>query len=210
MGELAFSFERWASHETNWKMVDSHKTSSGLANTEFWDWPKVSGELVTQYKPDIVFVTMGPNDPQDMVVNKHWVHFGKDDWRDEYKARMHRFVDAAAKDGAKVYWVMPPVMRDSTLEKKMVTVRAVQLEALKEMPKVTVIDAGDAFVDSNGHYLQRAKVNGRLRDLRAPDGIHFTPAGADVMVGRAVDALTAGPASQSATTQVPSPGGKPL
>lgn len=192
MGEIFFSFKRWSSKNTAWKAIDGHKSSSGLSNTGYYDWPKVAGQLAGQYKPDMVLLTLGANDAQDIVQDKRWLHFGTDAWKTEYKLRMQHLVKEASQTGAKVYWLSLPVMREPGFERKMTVLRSVQAEALATMPQVQVVDATGTFADKQGHYLQRGPVQGKVRELRANDGIHLAPAGADVIVEAASQALNKG------------------
>lgn len=189
MGEIFFSFKRWSSKNTAWKAIDGHKSSSGLSNTEYYDWPKVAGDLVSSYKPDIVILTLGPNDAQDIVLDKHWLHFGTDAWKAEYTARMKHLVDVAGQGGAHVYWLDVPVMRDAGFEHKMAIVRAVQAQALAGLTNVTVVNATASFADAHGDYEQKETLNGHTHELRANDGIHLAPAGADIVVAAAVAAI---------------------
>lgn len=182
MGEIFFSFKRWSSHNTAWKTIDGHKDSSGLCNTEYYDWPKVAAQLVADYKPQIVVLALGPNDAQDIVLEHHWVHFGTDAWKVEYAARTKRILEVVSSQGAQVYWPVLPVMRESAFEKKMAVIRAVQAEVLATMPHVKVVDTSASFRDANGRYEQKGEARGRMRDLRAKDGIHLAPAGADIVV----------------------------
>jgi hypothetical protein len=73
-------------------------------------------------------------------------------------------------------------MRDSTLESKMVFIRAAQRDALSQMPQVGVIDRSADFVDADGHFIEKGKINGKLRTLRTGDGVHLMPVAADLLV----------------------------
>ena len=195
MGEIAFSFQRFAAHHTDWTVINAHKVSSGLCNTEYYDWPKTAGDLAQQYHPDIVLLTMGPNDGQDIYVPHKRLKLGSQEWHDEYVARFTNLVKDAASTGAKVYWFSVPVMRDASLESKMTSIRAAQQEALSKLPLVTVIDETARFHDAQGHFIEKGLVEGKLRTLRAGDGVHLTATGADILVNALEDVL-AKPTSQ--------------
>lgn len=190
MGEIAFSFQRFAAHKTSWTVINAHKVSSGLCNTEYYDWPKTAADLAKQYHPDIVLLTMGPNDGQDIYEPGKRMKFGSDTWHVEYVARFKKMVEDASSTGAKVYWFAVPVMRDATLEKKMTAIRAAQQDALAQLPQVTVIDETASFHDDQGHFIEKGKINGKLRTLRAGDGVHLTATGADILVNALENQLT--------------------
>jgi lysophospholipase L1-like esterase len=192
MGEIFFSFKRWSAKNTAWKAIDGHKDSSGLCNTEYYDWPKVAAQLMTEYKPQAVVLTLGPNDAQDIVLDKHWLHFGTDAWKAEYTSRLRRLLEIVTRNGVEVYWPVLPAMRDVGFEHKMAVIREVQARALADVPHVTVVDATGALEDGNGGYEQRAQVDGHTRDLRAKDGIHLAPAGADILVHATTGAMVPG------------------
>jgi lysophospholipase L1-like esterase len=189
MGEIAFSFQRFAAHHTAWTVINAHKVSSGLCNTEYYDWPKTAGDLAKQYHPDIVLLTMGPNDGQDIYLSGKRLKMGSDAWHAEYVSRFRSLVADASSTGAKVYWFSVPVMRDASLESKMVHIRDAQRDALSQMPQVTIIDETADFRDEDGHFIEKGKVDGKLRTLRAPDGVHLTAAGADILVNALADEM---------------------
>ena len=197
MGEIAFSFQRFAAHKTDWTVINAHKVSSGLCNTEYYDWPKTAGDLAKQYHPDIVLLTMGPNDGQEIYLPHKRLKLGSDEWHAEYVARFKKMVAEASSTGAKVYWFSVPVMRDASLEGKMNFIRAAQQDALSQLPQVGVIDETASFHDDQGHFIEKGKVNGKLRTLRAGDGVHLTAAGADILVNSLEEKLAA-PASTAA------------
>jgi len=197
MGEIFFSFKRWSARNTAWKVIDGHKDSSGLCNTEYYDWPKVAAQLIADYKPQIVVLALGPNDAQDIVLEHHWIHFGTDAWKAEYAARTRHILEVASSQGAQVYWPVLPVMREPAFEKKMAVIREVQAEVLATMPQAKVVDTSASFRDANGRYEQKGEARGRVREFRAKDGIHLAPAGADIVVegiAGAISPVVAAPA----------------
>lgn len=190
MGEIFFSFKRWSSRNTAWMAIDGHKDSSGLSNAEYYDWPKVASRLIADYKPQIVVLALGPNDAQDLVLEHHWVHFGTDAWKAEYAARTRHLLEVVSSHGAQVYWPVLPVMREPTFEKKIALIREVQAEVLATMPQVKLVDTSGSFRDVNGRYEQKGESRGRVRELRAKDGIHLAPAGADLVVDGIAGAIS--------------------
>jgi lysophospholipase L1-like esterase len=189
MGEIAFSFQRFAAHHTSWTVINAHKVSSGLCNTEYYDWPKTAGDLAKQYHPDIVLLTMGPNDGQDIYLPGKRLKMGSDAWHAEYVNRFKSLVADASSTGAKVYWFSVPVMREGSLETKMVHIREAQRDALSQLPQVTIIDETAEFQDKDGRFIEKGKVDGKLRTLRAPDGVHLTATGADILVNALADEM---------------------
>jgi hypothetical protein len=183
MGEIAYGMKRWSAKNKPWQVVDAHKVSSGLCNTGYYDWPTVFAALVEEHKPRLVAMMIGANDEQDIFVGRKRYSFGSADWAQTYAERINAILEAAHKANAVVYWVLPPVMRDSGVEKRMVIIRKVLRETLEQNPeKAVLVDEGFHFEDKDGHYAETALVNGKTRSLRAEDGIHLSTAGAQILV----------------------------
>lgn len=194
MGEIAYGMKRWSAKNKSWTVVDAHKVSSGLSNLDYYDWPAVFEELMTQHKPAAVAMMVGSNDAQDIFANRKRHPFGTDSWTALYGDRAQAILRSAEKHGVRVYWAIPPVMKSSAFEKRMATVRATLKGALAAHPQSgVVLDEWKHFAGDHDEYLETGLVGGKTRSLRTDDGIHLSVAGAQVFVDALIDALTAAP-----------------
>ena len=95
--------------------------------------------------------------------------------------------ELVGKNHRTVYWVGPPVAKDSDLEdgRARPSTRS-QREAAAQVKGVTYVDAHALFADENGEYQQSfADELGERQVMRAGDGVHFSVDGADY-IGRAI------------------------
>ncbi len=183
MGEIAYGLKRWSAKNKQWTVVDAHKVSSGLCNSGYYDWPTIFSELVAQNKPTVIAMMVGANDEQDIFVPHKHYGFGTADWLRVYAERINAIVATARQAHATLYWDIPPVMREAGVEKKMLVLRKVLRDTLAAQPdSVVVIDEAAPFADKDGHYVESGSYNGKVRALRADDGIHLTALGAQVYV----------------------------
>ncbi len=87
-----------------------------------------------------------------------------------------------AGHGRQVYWIGPPVARDSDLERGSIAVNLIARAAASKVKRVTYIDAHALFDDENGDYQQSfADETGKRHVMRAGDGVHFSVDGADYL-----------------------------
>jgi lysophospholipase L1-like esterase len=183
MGEIAFGMKRWAAKTHVWTVVDAHKVSSGLSNTGYYDWPATFHSLLEAHHPQVMLMMVGANDGQDIFEGGHRQGFGSAAWLATYGARIDTILKDAAAHCTTVYWTLPPVVRDAALEKRLAVIRQVIRERTQAHGEtVRLIDAGASFADAAGHYVDSARVQGKMKALRADDGVHLTWAGAQVFV----------------------------
>lgn len=172
------------------------KSASGLARPDFFDWYDQGPAQVEFRKPDLVIVVMGGNDGQDIPPWKgsDRVRWDTDGWPAAYRARVDRFLqDVAApvarEDGsevsARILWLGLPQMGLRSLEKKLVLIRQIQQDAVASHGQGAVyLDTTPFLVDGQGALLEQAHVDGKQRDLRAEDGIHFTMSGSEYLADK--------------------------
>lgn len=178
------------------KKLDAHphvncyrkgKSSSGLARYDFYDWPDQANAQIEFRKPDLVIVILGGNDGQDLTRAKNG-RGSRVSWNDEekwataYRERMDSFLAKLSEDDRKVLWLGLPQMGMRSLEKKLTLIRGVQKEAVAALGDQGVyLDTVPFVTTEEGELLRKAKVGarGKLQEIRAEDGIHFTMAGSE-------------------------------
>jgi hypothetical protein len=163
--------------------------STGLARPDYFDWPAKAITLAEDFKPDLVIAQYGGNDGQG-VTNKQGkglARFGTDEWHIIYTERVTDLVRSMQERGAAVVILGMPVMKKKRFRQKITRINAVT-RAAAEAAGATFIDTVPMTADEKGRYRRRARVDERLRIIRATDGIHMTAHGA-VMVSREVIAL---------------------
>ncbi len=153
------------------------RVSSGLLTPDFFDWPKHAQQQLAQLDPEAVVFVIGTNDANV------WSPRLEADYRFRTEAMMRELV---GKNHRTVYWVGPPVAKDSDLEDGVKAVDAIAREAAAHVEGVTYVDAHTLFADENGEYQQSFDNElGERQVMRAGDGVHFSVDGADY-IGRAI------------------------
>jgi len=158
--------------------ADAH-IDTGLARPDYFDWPAELRNDLALYAPQVVVVFMGANDPQNMVVDGNAVAYGTAAWSEDYEARVVAFVKEATDTGSHVIVVGMPPMADPGLTAKMQALNQ-DLALAAGSPGVTYFASWPVLSDPSGAfqtYLPDA--SGNEVEVREPDGIHITPAGAD-------------------------------
>ncbi len=98
-------------------------------------------------------------------------------WKGEYGQRIDRLMRAFKRKNIAVYWVGLPIMRNNfTSEDAQVVNEMIRERALVNGGKFIDIYAG--FADEDGTYTSSGPdLDGKTRQMRDQDGIHFTSAG---------------------------------
>ncbi len=104
--------------------------------------------------------------------------FRTEKWEEAYNRRIDEMIAAAKSSGAAVVWVGLPAIRGTRS-----TSEASYLNELyrgrAEKAGIFFVDVWDGFVDEQGRFsMQGPDVEGQIRRLRTPDGVHFTKFGA--------------------------------
>src|ERR1039458_7721737 len=82
--DLGWGIARQLGHNHEVRLVQADKSSSGLLTPWFYDWPQKEKVLLAQYKPQLVIITFGANDEQNLRVNGHVLAFGSAPWVTAY------------------------------------------------------------------------------------------------------------------------------
>lgn len=181
------------------KLIRRGKNGTGLARPDVYDWPAALPGLLDTEKPDVVILSFGLNDRQDTFADgRRQFYFRTEAWRSSYIERVQAILAPLRERHIQTIWVGLPIMRDSTVSK--------DAEYLNSLYEPAVAAAGATFfpiwdmsVDSNRDYASHTKgADGRMRSLRSDDGMHFSPAGYDLLAQALLQKLA--PTMRAATT----------
>lgn len=162
------------------------ENGTGLTRPDRYSWPEAMTDIFAEFKPDLVIVSMGLNDRQGVVNPKTntRVVYGQKDWGQAYEAEVAAFLAKACQGPAGLMWLGIPVLRDQNAQAESTEINRIYAHAIAALnnKKAVFVDAwrqdgskGDVFQayapDASG-----AKVQ-----IRTQDGVHFTPAGYDMI-----------------------------
>ena len=165
-----------ASHP-DWGLRNESLESTGLTVKRRLDWvQKIKTEIV-EHNLTTVAVFLGPNDPWDIYEKKQVIRFPSPEWEAVYSARVSEICEFAKEKKVHLIWIGLPTMK----EKRVHSGATVQNPIFRDNMKRYGFD----FVSTEaliGHLDQpyvrfMTDESGKKINLRADDGIHFSPQG---------------------------------
>jgi hypothetical protein len=178
---LAYGMQRQLDKTSGIDLVIKSKSSTGLSNSWFYNWPKKIGPFINASDPDLVIVMLGTNDHQNMNIDGSVAQFDSKKWNAKYEAEATKLIKQSLDSGAYVIWVGLPVMQSSYFASYMAVLNERSSTAVSQNSGATFIPTWDYMADNKGKYREWAKVNGRNQKIRGTDGIHFTWVGQNVL-----------------------------
>lgn len=179
--DLGWGLQRQLSGYPWLHLVQADKSSSGLANSWFYSWPAHLATFLHQYHPNILIVFLGGNDQQNYYVKGVYETVGSASWRATYRHYVRQIADLARASGAQVLWVGLPVMQPPYYSQGAAMLNSLYASALLHVSGTSYVPTWNLFATSSGAYRDSAVVNGASQQLRAPDGIHFSQVGENVV-----------------------------
>ena len=166
------------------------RQSTGLARQDYFNWQAAMRKLEEEFRPDLVFVLLGSNDNQAQVMpDGEEVPVGSVAWVETYQSRATAFLHEATSNGTHVVWVGIPVVREHQRWEFYRRVNAIYRETAAADPFATYVDAWELFQARDGDYSAYLRnERGVLQEMRAPDGLHMTPAGYAFLAREAIRA----------------------
>ena len=172
------------------KAKNDYKVSSGLSRPDFFDWPQRMVDQIVDYKPDAVAVLFGANDGQDVLYEGKVLKVGTKAWQEVYAQRVGEAMDILTEGGRRVYWVGNPIMKDFGYRERIAMMNHIYEAEARKHPGVTFVSTWKLLSNEKGSYAEYLKdEDGDSILMRAPDGIHLSRAGGDLMAGLVLDVI---------------------
>lgn len=168
------------------KLVNLTRSSSGLSNSWFYNWPKELPAMLTKHKPDLVVMFIGANDHQDIRSKGKNLRFSSKPWVAAYAGDVKKIVDQSTAAGAQIAWFGLPSMRNGAFSGYMKVMNETVQSVIPAAKNSTYIPTWEYMSTSKGKFLEYASVNGSRQRLRGQDGIHFSTTGQKVLSAFAV------------------------
>jgi uncharacterized protein len=156
------------------------KNSTGLTRPDRFNWADEVKKIAASFKPDLFVMSLGLNDRQSVVVDGKVTLETSSEYPARYKDRITAVLNNVAATGAHLLWIGLPAMRDAAPDRDAREKNKLFAEALRD------------FGNSKFHYVPPWRLSdrdedkfasygpdqsGRIIQIRASDGEHFTPAG---------------------------------
>ena len=188
---LGRALERWIERFQGVTVMRYGLHSTGLARPDYFDWHAKAREMKNEFQPDLVIAQFGGNDGQgltDRDTGGAVAPLFTDAWDEVYGARVETFVEIFAADDVPVVILGMPAMKSAYHQRKMARINEVT-EAACARAGARFVDTFAMTADADGNYVARAEVEGRLRVIRASDGMHLNSYGAELVTAGILDAL---------------------
>lgn len=149
---------------------------NGLMRPNFDEKLQELDETLKEALPQIAILMLGAWDRvsvRDAATGKRLM-VGTDGWRREYAARSDRLLKLLRRRGIAVYWVGLPTVRRYDANEDVQMMNSILRERVY-LNGAKYIDTYAGFADENGGYSAYGPdVTGKIRLLRAGDGVYFT------------------------------------
>lgn len=167
------------------KVFRDGRYGTGLTRLDNFDWLGYFDEMLQKYEPDLVVLTIGANDAQDMVGGGRRVHLGTDAWNETYSARVSDLLKRAKAKGATVFWVGLPIMGREPYGSRVAAINKLAQGACEAADNCHFWDSWLSVADARGNYATYLTSDeGKSVRVRAKDNIHLTEAGGRLMADK--------------------------
>jgi hypothetical protein len=154
--------------------------------------------------PDAIVMMIGANDRRGIYVDGNLAApYKSPQWAETYRKRVDDFMDAVAKRGVPLVWILLPVMRDDDASVDARQINGIVSAAAEGRSNVALVETWPLTIDGEGHYTAYLKNDkGQSWLARYTDGVHFSDAGYDMISDAAFAKLIAmSPSFQLMTSQ---------
>lgn len=156
------------------------KRSTGLARPDFYNWPKVLEENLIDFKPQIVVMWVGTNDPQNIYGYKNLGEPLSKAWLQAYTAKVVEIIKLCRYYNAQLIFIGPPAVADAELDVQLRKISYSIYNICKVYSEsknyvIRYVSARTELGDANGNYLhEKLMPNGRVATIRWKDQVHIT------------------------------------
>jgi hypothetical protein len=171
------------------RLILEGKSSTGLSNSGFYNWPQHLKTFLAQYHPQLTILLLGGNDEQGTLVNGRAAAFDTPPWRKQYAKNVAAMMDDAINAGSAVLWIGLPIMYPNGYRQGMQVINSIFAKVAKTKQRVTFLPTWKFFANSKGQFRFNAMVDGVQQAIRTSDGIHPTAVGQNVLATYVVQEL---------------------
>lgn len=157
------------------------KYSSGLSRPDFFNWFDSLPPMLEAYQPDLLVISLGANDTQDIVIDRKRYFIDTKPWEEIYLQRSKDFITLADNGKRRILWVSLPVMGKEPYFTRTKRISKLQEEASKDVPLAQFVNI-EHLLTENGKYttFYKGKNNQSIR-LRSQDLIHVSTEGGEIL-----------------------------
>lgn len=167
------------------------RVSTGLGRPDVYNWFQRIRAVIHGLRPRVAVLSFGADDAHNYLSGApkgaSIGPLGSPSWVAEYRRRLEGVTREFARSGAYVIWLGAPITRGEGRNRGFRVVdRVLRSVAAEHGDEAAYIDTWHMFLNRRGRYADYLPDgHGHLVQMRAGDGVHYTPAAGD-MVARAV------------------------
>jgi hypothetical protein len=175
---LGPAIERWMNPSVV-RVLSLGRQSTGLSREDYFNWQAGMRQIVEEFRPDLVFVMLGSNDAQAQISRDGTsIPVGSAQWVEGYRERAANLLREATRAGTHVVWVGIPIVEERQRWDFYRRVNDIYRDTASADPLGTYVDTWTPFEGRDGGYTAFVRnEHGDLVEVRASDGVHFTPSG---------------------------------
>jgi hypothetical protein len=178
IGELADAFLAHVAGNRAVSASENMQIGTGLARPDVFDWPGTIATEVQKAQPNVVVLSFGANDDQDMMAGSRYLVRATPAWQAEYARRVSVVMSAVAGSGRMLIWLELPPMARPRLQQTDQIINGILRTEAKAHPGVVLVDPGPVLAPSGTFTSYLPGSSGQQVQVRTSDGVHLTPAGA--------------------------------
>ncbi len=205
---VAVALRRLLRSHDGWHMQDRTRPGTSIGQPAGYDWPAALQGYASGPHAAVAVIMIGGNDRLPIhLADGSTLPFRSEAWRAEYGRRVKAMLHSLQGAGIAVLWLGNPVCREPRYSADMRYLNGIVQDTLAagtERPAPRYVSLWSVVADQAGGYVAYAPgSDGATERMRLDDGIHFTPAGYDLVAARVMQAVTAlvAPAAMVATAR---------
>jgi hypothetical protein len=169
------------------------KVGTGLTKPDYATW---FGEFTKELDADhitVAIIMFGANDQESIRdENQKGYLFQSEGWKRTYSGHVDAILGELAKRNIKAIWLGIPILRKDELNKGADYLNQIFQDSAKKSG-ATFLPLADDFKGADGGFASHLPDSaGHLKQVRADDGIHFTPWGYQLVAEKVYGTLTQG------------------
>ena len=114
------------------RLILESKSSTGLSNSGFYNWPRHLRSFLSEYHPQLTIVLLGSNDEQGTIANGRAVQFDTPAWKAQYAKDVAAMMNEATEANSAVLWIGMPIMYPNGYRQGMQVINSIFEKVAKE------------------------------------------------------------------------------
>ncbi|WP_010137453.1 DUF459 domain-containing protein [Oceanicola sp. S124] len=157
------------------------QVSDGLTHTPPEEWmSRFDAATQSTDAQDVFIVQIGANDLRGIRDDRERVNYGTPEWDALYARRVGALAEALSARADRILWVGLPVVGEGKFEPEYQHINALISQTLTAL-NLPFTDIRELSRFGAPDFAMNAVVNGSTKQLRAPDKIHFTALGYELI-----------------------------